>query len=165
MAWPPELDWQERPVMLLDGRTRKGQSGSPTWFVADEFTRYLASDGSVQSGPVHALAGVYGGRIADDSDIGYVWKRKALDAILERGVCPATPTVSPLDTSVGYDRLTDPAAIREDKEDAARAAREARKAAAEQEKAAGDEAIRATASREARTVASEEVRKLMAGGC
>jgi hypothetical protein len=61
MAWPPEQDWRELPVMLLDGRTRKGQSGSPTWFVADEFTRYLASDGSMQNGPAHGLVGVYGG--------------------------------------------------------------------------------------------------------
>ena len=163
MAWLPELDWQELPVMLLDARTREGQSGSPTWFVADEFTRYLASDGSVKSGPVHGLAGVYGGRIAEDSDIGYVWKRKALEAILQRGEYPVTPTVSPLDASVRYDRLLDPAAIQEDKDKAASAARQAKRAAAEQERAAADEHIRATASREAREVAAVEVRKLMAG--
>jgi len=161
MAWLPELDWQELPVMLLDGRTRKGQSGSPTWFVADEFTRYLASDGSVKNGPAHGLVGVYGGRIADDSDIGYVWKRKALETILQRGEYPGTPTVSPLDASVTYDRLLDPAAIQEDKDKAAKAALQAKRAAAEQEKAAADEEIRATASREARGAAAAEVRKLM----
>ena len=158
MAWPPELDWRELPVMLLDGRTRKGQSGSPTWFVADEFTRYLASDGSVQNGPAHGLVGVYGGRIADDSDIGYVWKRKALDAILQRGEYPGTPTISPLDASIDYERLLDPAAIREDKAKAAREAQQAKRAAAGQERAAAAEEIRATASREARKVASAEVR-------
>jgi Trypsin-like peptidase domain len=162
MAWQPELDWQDLPVMLLDGRTREGQSGSPTWFVADEFTGYLASDGSVKNGPVHGLIGIYGGRIASDSDIGYVWKRKALEAILERGAHPDKPTVSPLDDSVSYDRLLDPVAIQRDKDEAVRAAREAKGTAAEEAKRAAVDEVKRVASGEARKAATKEVRRLLA---
>ncbi|GAA2314914.1 hypothetical protein Scani_48760 [Streptomyces caniferus] len=116
VAWQPELNWRDLPIVLVDGRTREGQSGSPAWFVADEFTKYRSSDGSVKDGPAEGLVGVYGGRITRDSDIGYVWKRKALEAILEHGTCPPTPLVSPFDDDVTYERLLDPVAIQEDKE-------------------------------------------------
>ncbi|MEU0341909.1 hypothetical protein ABZ092_23865 [Streptomyces bobili] len=53
--------------------------------------------------------GIYSGRIAEGSDVGIVWKRSAIDAIVERGHRPLKPLVSPFDESVDRQLLTDPA--------------------------------------------------------
>ncbi|MFK2822754.1 hypothetical protein ACH5BK_07215 [Arcobacter sp. YIC-80] len=80
----PNIDFDNLPLMLIDCRTRKGQSGSPviqsikkgelienkgrTYKVLKESTYFL---------------GIYSGRINNDSDIGRVWKRIVLKEIIE----------------------------------------------------------------------------------
>ncbi|WP_331752757.1 serine protease (plasmid) [Streptomyces sp. NBC_00637] len=108
VAWPPGIDWEDLPSTLIDCRARPGQSGSPVVFYADAHTTYLAADGERRTGPVWDLVGAYSGRITEGSDVGIVWKRSAIDAIVERGCRPLRPTVSPLDESVDRQALADP---------------------------------------------------------
>ncbi|MEU5384181.1 trypsin-like peptidase domain-containing protein [Kitasatospora cineracea] len=106
IAWPPQLDWRGLPCLLLDCRTRQGQSGSPVIFWADATRTFVGPHQRVQSGPPSAplwnLVGVYSGRIHKDSDIGMVWKRSALEEIINGGVRPTKPIVDEL---VGPNRL------------------------------------------------------------
>jgi hypothetical protein len=115
IAWPPQLDWRGLPCMLLDCRTRKGQSGSPVIFWADATRTFVGPHQKVQKGPPSAptwnLVGVYSGRIHDDSDIGIVWKRRALEEIIVAGQPPSNLTVAPLvgDPTVGSTNAGTPA--------------------------------------------------------
>jgi hypothetical protein len=108
IAWPPGIDWEDLPSTLIDCRARPGQSGSPVVFYADAHTTYLAADGERGTGPVWDLVGAYSGRITEGSDVGIVWKRSAIDAIVERGCRPLRPLVSPLEESVDRQALADP---------------------------------------------------------
>jgi hypothetical protein len=74
-----ELNYDERPVFLIDSRTRAGQSGSPV--IAHRNGGMVAmADGSsaVYNGPVTRLLGIYSGRINSKSDLGIVWKIAAV---------------------------------------------------------------------------------------
>ncbi|MGW7529097.1 trypsin-like peptidase domain-containing protein [Streptomyces sp. NPDC054783] len=104
IAWPPSLDWEDLPCTLIDCRARPGQSGSPVVFYADELARYRAADGELRSGPAWDLIGIYSGRTHDDSDIGIVWKRSAIEDIVERGRRP--PAWRPGDEHTGRPRVT-----------------------------------------------------------
>nr|BEK71540.1 hypothetical protein KPHV_87670 [Kitasatospora purpeofusca] len=97
LAWPPSIDWEDLPTMLIDCRARGGQSGSPVVFYADESTSFLASDGSERTGPAWDLVGVYSGRTHQDSDIGMVWRRSAVAEIIAGRRRPDGPDVTPLD--------------------------------------------------------------------
>lgn len=104
IAWHPRLDWNQLPSFLLDARTRKGQSGSPVIFYADKFTAFFGSNGDVRTGPAWSFVGIYSGRIDENSDLGIVWKRQALQQIIEAGERPTDPWVPPLE--VDPDDLT-----------------------------------------------------------
>ncbi|GAA5031864.1 hypothetical protein GCM10023258_30430 [Terrabacter aeriphilus] len=90
------------PCILVDCRTRKGQSGSPVVFFADSQTEYTAVDGRRARGPAWNLVGVYSGRIRDDSDVGIVWERTALEEVVERGTRPDV-WVAPLEEREGIE--------------------------------------------------------------
>lgn len=102
IAWPPGFDWRDLPCLLVDCRTRKGQSGSPVVFFADSQTEYTSVDGGRARGPAWNLVGVYSGRIQEDSDVGIVWKRSALEAVVEHGVRP-DKWVAPLEEREGIE--------------------------------------------------------------
>jgi hypothetical protein len=108
IAWPPSLSWRNLPAFLIDCRSRPGQSGSPVIFAANEFTSYRSASGPIVTGSVHELIGIYSGRIHEDSDIGVVWKRDAVQEIVEHGKRPEQPWVPPLE--VPLSALTDPSA-------------------------------------------------------
>lgn len=93
IAWPPRLDWDDRPAFLIDARTRAGQSGSPVVFYADSTMPYMPQSGEVTFGPAWGLVGVYSGRLHEDSDLGVVWKKSALKELLDTGSRPADPKV------------------------------------------------------------------------
>ncbi len=81
VASEPDIDYEDLPLFLIDARTREGQSGSPVIFYDDGGGFVSFADGSVQGGTgkeVTRLVGVYSGRISEDSDIGRVWKLKAV---------------------------------------------------------------------------------------
>ena len=60
---------------------------------------FVGTDGQVRTGPAWSFIGVYSGRIDDDSDLGIVWKRHALEEIVNYGRAPADPWVPPLEAS------------------------------------------------------------------
>jgi trypsin-like peptidase len=82
VATEPDTDWEDLPVMLIDCRTRPGQSGSPV--IANRAGMVLMMNGfSVHIGrAVWRFLGVYSGRIRDDSDLGTVWKVSALQELI-----------------------------------------------------------------------------------
>jgi len=96
VAWDPRLDWRGLPAMLLDCRTRHGQSGSPVSFYASVTMDFVGVDGAMRRGPARGLVGVYSGRIHEDSDVGIVWKRSAVEEVVLRGVRPDRPLVTEL---------------------------------------------------------------------
>jgi hypothetical protein len=79
------------PLFLIDSRTRPGQSGSPVIAYSGGGAHVLEKVVSVGGGPRERFVGVYSGRINDQSDIGRVWKRKALVEVIDgaqRGPLP-----------------------------------------------------------------------------
>lgn len=93
VATEPELDFDDLPLFLIDARTRGGQSGSPVIAYADGgMVTSDNGDSGVYSGPVERFIGVYSGRIIDpadpqpSTDLGFVWKRRAVEEITEGGV-------------------------------------------------------------------------------
>ena len=79
IASEPMVDFDNHPIQLIDCRSRQGQSGSPV--IAYRSGGMLAMrDGSSAtfSGPVFKLIGIYSGRINEESDIGIVWKARAI---------------------------------------------------------------------------------------
>ncbi|MFK0132380.1 trypsin-like peptidase domain-containing protein [Streptomyces rubiginosohelvolus] len=110
IAWHPTLDWQQLPATLLDCRARPGQSGSPVLFYANEYTTFTTARGERRKGNSQTfdLVGIYSGRIVEGSDIGIVWKRSAIETIIECGVRPSEPLVTQLLPEVDRDRLVLP---------------------------------------------------------
>lgn len=93
LIWLTVVLVQRTPAaFLIDCRSRPGQSGSPAIFAASEFAPYRHANGSIATGPVQELIGVYSGRLHNDSDIGVVWKRDAVREIVEHGVQPELGT-------------------------------------------------------------------------
>lgn len=84
LASEPTIDYDNLPVMLIDCRTRQGQSGSPV--IA------YRSGGAIPTGigmnsifeePVSCFLGIYSGRVNKESDLGIVWKATAINELIE----------------------------------------------------------------------------------
>lgn len=92
VASEPEIDFNGLPVILVDARTRRGQSGSPVIAFSSGGPLHMESGSiGISEGPVERFVGVYSGRINEQSDIGLVWKGRALVEIIEaaqRGALP-----------------------------------------------------------------------------
>jgi len=84
VATQPEIDWSGLPCFLIDSRTRPGQSGSPVIAYA-EGSGVPTTKASLHffDGPVEQLFGLYSGRIDAESDLGKVWKPRALREVIE----------------------------------------------------------------------------------
>jgi len=84
IASDPELDVDDLPLMLIDCRTRRGQSGSPVLLHYPQGMMYPHEDGAPSFSPadVSRLLGIYSGRISVGSDIGRVWKLSAATEII-----------------------------------------------------------------------------------
>ena len=81
------IDFEDKPCFLIDSRTRPGQSGSPVIFYADGGTVRTTDGGEVPiAAPVELLLGVYSGRINEQSDLGFVWRRVGIQEVVESGV-------------------------------------------------------------------------------
>jgi len=82
MASEADIDFNDLPVLLIDCRSRQGQSGSPV--IAYRSAGGVAmADGSqaMFGGPVWKFIGIYSGRINAESDLGIVWKASALNEL------------------------------------------------------------------------------------
>lgn len=84
IASEPTQSYEGLPVMLLDCRTRQGQSGSPVIAYRAGGAIQLANGSTVMGvGVVSNFLGIYSGRLSEDSDIGMVWKATAIRELLE----------------------------------------------------------------------------------
>ena len=78
------VDFDGLPIQLIDCRSRPGQSGSPVIAYRSGGWVQLTDGSSVNfDGPVYKLLGIYSGRINSQSDIGIVWKAKAVRELVE----------------------------------------------------------------------------------
>ncbi|WP_374412588.1 hypothetical protein [Novosphingobium colocasiae] len=76
----------DNPVFMIDCRTRRGQSGSAV--IAYRAGGYRSTkDGrpitTMSAGTVWEFLGIYSGRINDQSDLGRVWHRSAVEEVLD----------------------------------------------------------------------------------
>jgi hypothetical protein len=84
MASEPDVDYDDLPCFLIDCRSREGQSGSPVIAYRTGGT-VAPKPGEVMifsGGPVFRLLGIYSGRINSQSDIGIVWKVRAIEELV-----------------------------------------------------------------------------------
>lgn len=94
IASEPSLYYEHRgtalPIVLIDARARKGQSGSPVILYRQPRTPLMTADNQVGFNPTNQsrLIGVYSGRTSNESDLGFVWRIEAVDAICRDGITP-----------------------------------------------------------------------------
>jgi hypothetical protein len=84
VASEPEVDIDDKPILLIDCRSRPGQSGSPV--IAHRSGGMVAlEDGSSAAfdGPIFRFIGIYSGRIRPESDLGIVWKVRAIKELVD----------------------------------------------------------------------------------
>lgn len=78
-----DLDYNGKPVFLVDATTRPGMSGSPVF--ARRIGGYRSSNAMWNLGAdAVRFLGVYSGRIREQSDVGMVWKPNVIDDILQQ---------------------------------------------------------------------------------
>ena len=83
LASEPEVDFNNLPVMLIDCRSRPGQSGSSVIAYRNGGGVPMMNGGETMFGrPVWKFMGIYSGRINAESDLGIVWKASALDELI-----------------------------------------------------------------------------------
>lgn len=83
VASEPDMDYDELPVLLIDCRSRQGQSGSPVVLYRPGGAIAMKNGSTgIYAGSYSELVGIYSGRIHKDSDLGMVWKTKAIRELL-----------------------------------------------------------------------------------
>jgi hypothetical protein len=83
LASEPDVNFNDLPLVLVDCRSRQGQSGSAVIAYRTGGAVTMANGGTgILGGPVWKLIGLYSGRINAESDLGLVWKVSALVEIL-----------------------------------------------------------------------------------
>ncbi|MCF7917164.1 MAG: serine protease [Candidatus Omnitrophica bacterium] len=83
IASEPRLDFEGKPVFLIDATTRAGMSGSPVIIRSKGTYRNRKGDRVISSGFITRFLGVYSGRLSGDTEIGYVWKPHLIEEILK----------------------------------------------------------------------------------
>jgi hypothetical protein len=79
LASEPDINFNNLPIVLVDCRTRQGQSGSPVLaYRAGGAVAMNNGGSSIFDGPVEKFIGIYSGRINEESDLGIVWKAQAI---------------------------------------------------------------------------------------
>jgi hypothetical protein len=76
-----ELNYEGKPIFLIDATTKGGMSGSPV-VVLKTGLRRTSSGWKIDGGEFIRFLGVYSGRINSAVDVGMVWKPAVLDEIL-----------------------------------------------------------------------------------
>lgn len=84
IASEPDIDYKEKPLMLVSVIIRKGMSGSPV--IARSIGTYIDKEGNtdVHTGITDKFLGVLSG-YQPDNEIAYVWKSRVISEILEHG--------------------------------------------------------------------------------
>ncbi len=84
LASEPEVNFNDLPIVLVDCRSRQGQSGSPVVAYRAGGAVAMKDGGSAMfGGPVERFIGIYSGRINSESDLGIVWKAEALFELIQ----------------------------------------------------------------------------------
>ncbi|MDP2288152.1 MAG: trypsin-like peptidase domain-containing protein [Actinomycetota bacterium] len=88
VASEPVVDYAGLPCFLVDARSRSGQSGSPVLLYRPEGTWMVAENGDpvTYNEPFEEFVGIYSGRINEESDLGFVWRRSVIEEVIGRGV-------------------------------------------------------------------------------
>ena len=84
IASEPNLDYNGKPLFLIDATTRGGMSGSPV--VLRLSGGFKTKDGGTiisQTGYTTLFIGVYSGRLPRDSEIGKVWRPRLISEIVK----------------------------------------------------------------------------------
>ncbi|MBW0114928.1 S1 family peptidase [Pseudonocardia abyssalis] len=96
IATEPDIDFDDLPLLLVDSRTRSGQSGSPVIFTTGGKSVPTKDGGTMMgSGDETILVGVYSGRVNAESDLGFVWKASVIDEIIAGGRRPSGESLLP----------------------------------------------------------------------
>jgi len=83
LACEPQYDQGGLPRILIDCRTRQGQSGSPVYaFRSGGVVQTTHGQPALFRTAAVRFLGIYSGRINKESDIGYVWKAAALQELV-----------------------------------------------------------------------------------
>lgn len=84
MASEADIDFNDLPVLLIDCRSRQGQSGSPVIAYRSAGGVPMANGSQAMfGGPVWKFIGIYSGRVNTESDLGIVWKASALNELVQ----------------------------------------------------------------------------------
>lgn len=75
-----DLNYDSKPLFLIDATTLPGMSGSPV--IARRIGMQRTSTGFNMGGEATKFLGIYSGRTRKDSNLGKVWKPEVLDSIL-----------------------------------------------------------------------------------
>jgi hypothetical protein len=88
VASDPDINFESKPILLIDATTRSGMSGAPV--VIRSTGGYKTRGGSfVMGGFATLLLGVYSGRLHESLEIGIVWKPHMINEILAQTVTPS----------------------------------------------------------------------------
>lgn len=84
IASEPNIDFNNLPIILIDCRSRPGQSGSAVIAYRSGGMVPLENGSSFLAlgGPVTRLIGIYSGRVNEQSDIGIVWKAQEIQNLV-----------------------------------------------------------------------------------
>lgn len=82
IASDPDVDYGGNPVFLVDATTRSGMSGSPVYRREYGAVRKEGGGMELGTGSSTQFLGIYSGRIRDNSEVGRVWKPKAIRELL-----------------------------------------------------------------------------------
>ncbi len=74
-----DLNFDNKPIFLIDATTRSGMSGSP---VVLRESGMVEMETHITTGTYTKFLGVYSGRLDDQSEIGRVWKPNVITAII-----------------------------------------------------------------------------------
>ncbi|UOQ77119.1 serine protease [Hymenobacter sp. 5516J-16] len=87
IASEPNVNYDGKPLFLIDSRTRQGQSGSPVISILKK-GQEVEYEGIIYEAPgdIVYLIGIYSGRINSESDLGRVWKLDVIRDIISNGV-------------------------------------------------------------------------------
>jgi hypothetical protein len=81
IASEPTLDYQGKPLFLIDATTRGGMSGSPVVFRPTGAYKTKKGNMAISSN-ITLFLGIYSGRIHKDSEVGMVWRPRLINEII-----------------------------------------------------------------------------------
>jgi len=78
------LNYDDKPLFLIDCKTRKGQSGSPVLLYLQPGTPRMINGKFMFNNETNVLLlGIYSGRVNSESELGMVWKTELISQIVQ----------------------------------------------------------------------------------